>query len=136
VLRATDARDGQGLDREDLPRVVGFGWSSAVTREFGRRRGAKRSRIHEWDLAVRFDSLAFDDDGPETASDSVRPRATDLRARGARTLTTGVSWNFSRWGRVLTDATAEHYTEGRSAPEPGKRGVYWSFGTRLQLELP
>ena len=132
----SEARNGQGLDLEDLPTLIGFGWSSAVTREFGRRPGANRSRLHEWDLAVRFDSLALDDDGPQTDSDSVRPRATDVRARGGRTLTTGVSWNFSRWARVLAETAADHYTEARSAPEPGKSGVYWSFGTRLQLELP
>jgi hypothetical protein len=136
MLRVSEARDGQGLDLEDLPTLIGFGWSSAVTREFGRRPGANRSRLHEWDLAVRFDSLALDDDGPQTESDSVRPRATDVRARGGRTLTTGVSWNFSRWARVLAEAAADHYTEALSAPEAGKSGVYWSFGTRLQLELP
>jgi len=136
VLRVAEARDGQGLDLEDLPTLIGFGWSSAVTREFGRRPGGNRSRLHEWDLAVRFDALAFDDDGPETVSDSVRPRATDVRARGARTLTTGVSWNFSRWARVLAEAAADHYTDARSAPVAGKSGVYLSFGTRLQIELP
>ena len=136
VLRATDARNGQGLDLEDLPALVGLGWSSAVTREFGRRRGKNRSRIHEWDLALRFDSLAFDDDGTETTADSVRPRATDVRARGAQTLTTAASWKLSRWARIVAQAAADRYTEGRSAPDAGRAGVYWSFGTRLQLELP
>ena len=136
VLRATDARDGQGLDLEDLPALVSFGWSSAITREFGRQRGKSRSRIHEWDLGFRFDSLAFDDAGPQTTGDSVRPRATDVRARGGQTLTTAASWKFSRWARVLAQAAADHYTEARSAPDAGRAGVYWSFGTRLQLEFP
>ena len=136
MLRATDARTGQGLDLEDLPALASLGWSSGVTREFGRRRGKSRSRIHEWDLALRFDSLAFDDDGPDTTDDSVRPRATNVRARGAQTLTTAASWKFSRWARVLAQAAADRYTEARSAPDPGRAGVYWSFGTRLQLELP
>jgi hypothetical protein len=136
VLRATDARNGQGLDLEDLPALVGLGWSSAVTREFGRRRGKSRSRIHEWDLGFRFDSLAFDDAGPQTTGDSVRPRATDVRARGGQTLTTAASWKFSRWARVLAQAAADHYTDARSAPDAGRAGVYWSFGTRLQLEFP
>jgi hypothetical protein len=30
----------------------------------------------------------------------------------------------------------EWFTEPRSAPEPGRRGEYWTFGTRLQFELP
>ena len=40
MLRVSEARDGQGLDLEDLPTLIGFGWSSAMTREFGRRPGA------------------------------------------------------------------------------------------------
>ena len=81
VLRATDARNGQGLDLEDLPALVSFGWSSAVTREFGRRRGKNRSRIHEWDLALRFDSLAFDDDGTRRRpTASVRAPPMSVRA--------------------------------------------------------
>ncbi len=136
VLRASDERAAQGLDVEDLPSVVGFGWSAAVRREFGRRRGQARSRIREWDLQLRFDSLAFDDTGEETLRDSVRPRATDVRARAARTVTAGVSWNLARWARVLGNASLERYSEPRSAPEAGRPGSYWALGTRVQLELP
>jgi phosphate-selective porin len=136
ALRGYDERDEQGLDREDLPGGVSLGWSSAIVREFGRRRGPARSRIREWDLGIRFDSLTFDDTGPDTDRDSVRPRATDVRARGAQTVTAGVSWNLARWARVMTNGGLERYSENRSAPEPSKRGNYWTLATRLQLELP
>lgn len=36
----------------------------------------------------------------------------------------------------LNDRTTDRYTEARSAPEAGKSSIYWSSGTRLQLELP
>jgi len=136
AMRVRDERAGQGLDLEDLPGAVGIGWSAAVTREFGRRPGATRSRLREWALGIRFDSLEFDDVGPKTLEESVRPRATDVRARGQRTLTTGLSWNFSRCARVMGNASLERYDEARSAPEPGNRGLYWAFGTRLQIQMP
>jgi hypothetical protein len=136
VLRAYDQRSEQGLDFEDLPGTVGLGWSASITREFGRRSRGPRSRWREFDLSVRLDQLSFDDTGADTGRDSVRARATDIRARGAATLTTGVSWRPTRWARVLTDASAERYSEPRSAPEAGKRGYYLVIGTRLQVELP
>jgi hypothetical protein len=135
-LRVHDQRLNQGLDGEDLPAAVSLGWNSAIVREFGRRRGAARSRLREWDLGLRVDAFSFDDDGPSTGRDSVRPRATDVRARDALTVTAGVSWNLARWARVMTNGGLERYSELRSAPEPGKRGNYWTVATRLQLELP
>lgn len=136
AMRVREERAGQGLDLEDLPGAVGIGWSATVTREFGRRPGATRARLREWTLGIRFDSLAFDDEGPETLEESVRPRATDVRARGGHTLTTGISWDFSRWARVMGNASLERYAEARSAPDPGNRGLYWAFGTRLQIQMP
>lgn len=136
ALRVTDERNAQGLDLEDLPSVVGLGWSASAHRQFGRRRGAARSRIREWEVGVRIDGLGLDDVGPTTARDSVRLRATDVRPRAATTLTAGGSWRAWQWARVLADAAHEHYSEARSAPEAGRRGRYWTFGTRIQFELP
>lgn len=135
-LRAEDARDGQGLDLEDLPSVVAHGWSAEVARAFGRRSGGTRARLREFDLGLRVDALGLDDSGPATTSESVRPRATNLRPRGARTVATSVSWRPTRWTRVIGQVGLEHFSESRSAPAPGNRGTYITFGTRLQLELP
>ena len=80
MLRVSEARDGQGLDLEDLPTLIGFGWSSAVTREFGRRSGANRSRLHEWDAgsAVR---LARARRQRPANGERQRPSPRDRRAR-------------------------------------------------------
>ena len=134
VLHAHDERSEQGLDFEDLPGVHGLGWSVAVVRQFGRGKGIPR--VREWDLGLRFDDVWFDDDGPPTEADSVRPRATDVRAKGAQTLTAAGSWSPMRWARVVAEAALERFSESRSAPEAGRRGSYWTFGTRLQFELP
>lgn len=135
VMRAADERSAQGLDGENLPGVVAHGWSAAVRRQLGRRAGAARTRWREMDVMLRLDGLSFDDSAPPTGRDSVRPRATDVRAKGVTTATLGVSWVPARWARVLTNVGVERYSERRSAPEAGRRD-YWTAGTRLQIELP
>jgi hypothetical protein len=134
-LRVDEQRHEQGLDFEDLPRAVATGWSLAVTRTFGRDQGRARVRWREIEVAARVDAVRFDDSGPDTGNASVRPRATDIRPRGARAATLGASWEPSPWTRVMTNVTWEHYSETRSSPEPGRSG-FITLGTRLQVNLP
>lgn len=134
-MRADEQRLEQGLDFEDLPRLVSTGWSIGVLRTFGRQPGRRRIRWHEVELGARLDSLVFDDSGPRTGSDSVRARATDIRRRGVLATTLSVSWQPAPWTRVMTNASWEHYDETRSGPQPGRSG-FLALGTRLQLNLP
>ena len=133
-MRVDEQRVEQGLDFEDLPRAVATGWSLALTRQLFRR-GQNRVRWHEIELGVRVDALGFDDSGPRTDFESVRPRATDIRPRGVLTTTAGVSWQPSAWTRVMTNASWEHYDETRAGPDPGRSG-FLALGTRLQVGLP
>jgi phosphate-selective porin len=135
-LYATDQRLEQGLDFEDLPSIVATGWSAEVRHRFGRGRGDARVRAREIDLGVRFDQLSFDDSAAATGRDSVRLRATDVRERGAGTLTAGISWRPTRWSRILGNASLERYADARSAPEAGKGTPYLTLSTRFQIELP
>lgn len=134
-VRAADQRVEQGLDFEDLPAVVATGWSAAVGRQFFRRDGRDRRRWREIEVSFRVDALHFDDTGSETAFESVRPRATDIRPRRVRTATLGTSWRPSDWIRVMAGASWEHYGERRSSPSPGDSG-FLALGTRLQVSLP
>ncbi|OFW03025.1 MAG: hypothetical protein A3I61_05355 [Acidobacteria bacterium RIFCSPLOWO2_02_FULL_68_18] len=126
ALRVRDEREGQGVDFDDLPSVVGVGASATARWRFAPRR----------EVVARYEYLGFDDVGPATALAGVRPRAADLRARSGQTVTLGGSWRAVAWARLMANAGAEWFSEPRSAPEPGRRGVYWTFGTRLQVELP
>ena len=125
AIRAKDERRGQGLDLEDLPGTIATGWSAAVVKQIGRRRGQARSRLREWDLGLRYDELAFDDAGPATSSDSVRPRATDVRPRAARTLTGSLSWAPARWSRVMGERWLRAIHRG---PEPRLNQVVSATG--------
>jgi hypothetical protein len=136
-LRVLDSRDEQGLDFEDLPSVKTMGWSVSLVRQLGRRaQGQPRTRLREVDLGVRLEGLGFDDTGPDSGRDSTRLRATDIRARAARSLTMTASWQPTRWSRILLNGGVDTFSDGRSAPEAGKDGPYWTAGTRFQLELP
>jgi hypothetical protein len=75
--------------------------------------------VHEIEAGARVDSLRFDDSGPETAFDSVRARATDIRPRNVLTTTLTVSWRPSEWVRVMTNAAWERYGEPRASPDQG-----------------
>lgn len=126
ALRVHDERLEQGLDIDDLPPVAGIGATVTARWRFAARR----------DVAIRYDYLGFDDIGPETAMSSVRPRASDIRARSGEGITFGASWGITRWARVMAESEVEWFSDARSAPEPGRSGPYWVFGTRFQLELP
>ena len=67
---------------------------------------------------------------------SVRPRASDLRARSAQAVTLGASWGITRWARLMGNAGVEWFSDPRTAPQAGDDRGYWILGTRLQIELP
>jgi len=125
-LGVRDQRKGQGVDLDDLPSVVGLGGTVSARWRFAARR----------ELTARYEYLNFDDVGPETAMGSVRPRASDLRARAAQAVTVGGSWRLWRWLRLMGNAGTEWFSDPRTAPEPGRQSGYWTLGARLLVELP
>lgn len=125
-LKETDQRTEQGLDYEDLPAAIGTGFYSSIRRRLTRR----------IDAAFRYDYLALDDANGTTGFESVRPRATDIRARANHAYSAAGAWTVNRWIRLIGDVSAERYTDGRSAPRPGDEGPYFSAAARIQLELP
>jgi len=126
ALRVRDVRREQGLDVEDLPAAVGLGTSLTARWRFAAGR----------DVVLGYDYLAFDDAGPTTAFDSVRPRASDIRARAMHAVTVGGSWRLAPWLRLLGNAGMEWFSELRSAPDPTQKRGYVVMGTRLQIEMP
>ena len=133
-MRTSDQRAEQGLDFEDLPDVVGHGWTLSLMRTLGERPGSARVRWREVALGLRLDYLGFDDNGANTGPDSVRARATNIRSRRVLATSAAASWRPTRWTRVMTTVSWEQYDETRSAPEPGTSG-YLTVGTRLQFML-
>lgn len=123
-LRVRDERREQGLDFEDLPSVISQAWSTAARWRFGKGRHA----------TVRYEWIQLDDAGPDTGRDSVRPRASDVRAKAAHGLTIGLSWKPHSLVRFMGNAGLERYAETRSAPEAGRSGNYYTISSRIQFE--
>jgi phosphate-selective porin len=141
-LRLQDERAGQGLDLEDLPDAIGTGFSASLVRRLRTRQDATGPWLvnallrRPLDAAIRYDYIGFDDAGVDTAADSVRPRATDIRQRGAHAVTVGSTWAITPRVRLMGNVAVEHFSDARSAPEPGRAGPYPSVATRLQFEWP
>lgn len=133
LLRVRDERRAQGLDFEDLPALTG----TAISVSLHRRLNARLWRLPAIDdVSIRYERAGFDDNGPDTDRDSVRPRATDVRALAVQTVTTGGSWRVAPWARVLGNVGIDWFSDARSAPDPTRSGPYVSLGARLQIELP
>jgi hypothetical protein len=126
TLRVRDERREQGVDMDDLPALVGLATNLSARWRFAPRR----------DVVVRYEYVGFDDVGPDTALASVRPRAADVRLRSAQVVTLGGSWSVVRGMRLMGNAGVEWFSDPRTAPRPGDDRAYWTFGTRVQLELP
>jgi hypothetical protein len=125
-LRVRDQRVKQGLDYEDLASLISRGWSIGTWWRFGKARH----------LGLRYEWIGFDDAGPETGRDSVRPRASDVRARAAQAVTAGLSWKPHSLLRFMGNAALERYSEARAAPEAGRVGNYYTISSRIQFEWP
>lgn len=141
TLRLRDQRLEQGLDFEDPPDAIGTGFSVSAIRRLRARSNATggswlRAALgrRAIDAGVRYDFISLDDAGGTIAPESVRPRATNIRAKAAHTVTLGSTWVLSDWLRLLGNAGLERYSEARSAPEAGRHGNYFTLGARLQVE--
>jgi phosphate-selective porin len=142
-LEAREERNGQGPVLEDLPEIVGDGWSVSATWLVT---GEKKTRTIRPDrslfggpgaieLAVRYEELRFDDvenQGFESAGN----RARNVRPAGYSAFTGGLSWWPSTFLRLMGDVVIERYDDALRAPEPGKKGNYATLLGRVQVHLP
>jgi phosphate-selective porin len=138
VLQGRDERKGQGAIGDDLPAVSGFGWAaSALVRVVGV--GAKKGKGETpstLDLAVRYEALKFDDEGPDEGFAGAGNRARNLRPQEGRALSGGVNYRARPWARLMGDVILERYNDDLLAPETGRKGNYVTILGRLQIELP
>ena len=122
-LRVLDERREQGIDFDDLPSVVGSVRArSALAVCLTSRRGSRR-----------YEYLGFDDVGPKTEMESVRPRRRHT-STGGQAVTLGGSWRVMPWVRVMANAGVEWFSDPLSAQNLTPGG-YLTLGTRLQIEL-
>lgn len=133
VLHGREERLQQGATLDDLPAVSGFGWSaSGIWRVLGATKGSGAPL----DLALRYESLGFDDVGPDEGFAGAGNRARNIRPQSAKAVSAGVSYWPRKWARVLTNVVLDSYNDELLAPEPGRTGTYVTVIARVQLEVP
>lgn len=141
-VQQQDERVGQGPLGEDLPAVVGRGWTgSVVWLVAGERR---KSRVHAtrrfpggpgaFEAAARVEALRWQDAGAEGFS-GVGSRSRHLRPAADQVFTGGLSWWPADPVRLMANAVVERFEDPLIAPDPGRR-TYTTLLVRLQLELP
>jgi phosphate-selective porin len=138
VLHARDERKGQGARFDDLPAMAGLGFSATAEWRLRGPRSKKDTKHGRTpvDLAVRYDSLRFDDQGPGLDFASLGTRADNIRPQALRILEGGLSSEPRPFLRLMANAIVERYNDDLIAPETGRRGNYVTLLARLQLQLP
>lgn len=152
-LRGREERLGQGstcrtsgveLVCDDLPTLVGEGWSASATWLLT---GEKKKRTIEpkrpfpsgpgaLELAVRWETLDHDDDGPGTGFAGSGTRARNVRPAGVRTLTGGLSWWPRAYVRLMANVILDTYDDALLAPERNRSGNYVTLVGRIQVVVP
>ena len=142
-LESREERKGQGPTLEDLPDVLGRGWSATATWLVTGDRKTRTIRPARGlfggagaiELSARYEELWFDDVSNE-GFESAGSRAANVRPAGIRTFTGGLSWWPTRFLRLQGNALLERYDDPLRAPEPGNSGDYVSVLGRIQVHLP
>jgi phosphate-selective porin OprO/OprP len=88
------------------------------------------------EIGLRVEALRFDDLGPDQGFEGASNRARNVRERGVDAFTAGLSWWPSAWTRLMANVLVERFVDPLLAPDPGRRGNYVTFLTRLQIQVP
>jgi phosphate-selective porin len=143
-LRAVEERLGQGSLFDDLPDLAGTGWAVSwtwlVTREKKKTTIVPSRSLFRGpgaiEVGLRYESLRFDDNGPDVGFAGAGNRARNVRPGGVRAFTAGLSWWPIPYLRLMANALVERFEDPLLAPEPGRQSNYVTVLSRLQLQLP
>jgi phosphate-selective porin len=144
-LRQQEERRGQGAVFDDLPDEVGTGWAVSAVWTSKKKKSAPAEEESEvtqgWykgpvEVAARYESLRFDDNGPSGGFSGVGNRSRNIRPAADRVITGGLSWWIGKWARVMGNVNLERFEDPLVTPEPGRRGNYVTLLGRLQLQIP
>lgn len=142
-MRVETDRQGQSVDDDDLPPLLGQGWyvsgswvltgerkASGLTRP---RRPVHRGGWGAIELAGRVESLAFRSRGG-IGEPSTSPRAQVVPPASERVLTVGVNWYLNRHVKVQVNAVRETFADADRSPVP-RQAVIVSQLVRVQFTL-
>lgn len=144
-LRMSEERRGQGSAGQDIPGVLGRGWSVQATWILTGETKAKtirpRASIFEGgkgalEIAARIEGLKFDDTALPTGLAGYGNRARDIAPSGGSVRALGLNYWASRFLKFQANALWESYNDPLISPIPGNRGHYFTLSGRIQLMVP
>lgn len=144
-LETREERLGQGVARQDLPDVVGRGWSAQasliLTGEkkvamVEPRQSVFAGGVGAIELVARAEAMSFDDSGPASGEASFTNRAANIAPAGVSALEAGLNYWASNFLKLQTTAMWEKYSDPRIPPNPGRPGRYFSLLAQVQFMIP
>ncbi|MGQ0733616.1 MAG: OprO/OprP family phosphate-selective porin [Acidobacteriota bacterium] len=139
-MRASEAREQQGLGDVDLSDLLTTGWYASATwlvtgeRKDGferPRRALFRGGVGAIELAARYEKLQFES-ADKTGPAFTNPRAEHILGNSDSVWSFGTNWFVNRWVRITLNGIREEFEDASRTPEPGV-SVFWSGIGRLQL---
>lgn len=144
-LEMREERRGQGSTGQDIPDVLGRGWSVQATFILTGEKKATTIRpkksIFEGgrgalEIAARIEGLKFDDTADPTGFAGYGNRARNIAPSGGMVRALGINYWASRFLKFQGNALWESYNDPLIAPVPGNKGAYFTLVGRIQLMVP
>lgn len=144
-LEMNEERRGQGSTGQNIPDVLGRGWSVQATWILTGEKKATTIRPKEsifkggkgaLEIAARIEGLEFDDTGDATGFAGHGNRARNIAPSGATVRALGLNYWASSFLKFQGNALWESYNDPLIAPVPGNKGHYFTLVGRIQLMVP
>lgn len=144
-LQMSEERRGQGSTGQDIPDVLGRGWSVQATWIITGEKKATTIRPKKsifaggkgaLEIAARVEGLKFDDTGDPAGFAGYGNRSRNIAPSGATVKALGVNYWASSFLKFQGNALWERYNDPLIAPVPGNLGHYFTLSGRIQVMVP
>ena len=144
-LEMSEERRGQGSTGQDIPDVLGRGWSVQATWILTGEKKATTIRTKKslfqggkgaLEIAGRIEALKFDDTGDPAGFAGYGNRARNIAPSGGSVRALGLNYWASSFLKFQGNALWESYNDPLIAPVPGNKGHYFTLVGRIQIMVP
>jgi phosphate-selective porin len=144
-LQTDEQRKGQGATGLDIPDARGRGFDAQASYVLtGEKKGTTvepdksvfKGGAGALEVVARVQALKFDDTGDPTGFAGYGNRARNIAPSGSSSFEAGLNYWASNFMKLQGSALWESYNDPLIAPEPGKKGRYFTLQGRIQFMMP